>query len=72
MYLVTYKEFEEFLGNFEIPIVSELPTIVEFRDDNILKAKIELKSLNELKFAKSGNPIQKALNKYWIRGEEWN
>jgi hypothetical protein len=76
MYLVDYKIFNEFvtkseLGKNEIPIIRNLPAIIEYKRNGVIMAKIEVLSLNELKFLKNNNLIKRTINKYWIRGNEW-
>ena len=79
MYLVHYKIFNEFvtkngLKKNEPPIVEATPFILEYKRNGIMMAKIEMASVEEFKFLKkypkTFNP-NKAKNKYWIRGNEW-
>lgn len=79
MYLVDYKIFNEFvikngLDKNEPPIVEVTPFILEYKRNGVMLAKIEMASVEEFKFLKkypkTFNP-DKAKNKYWIRGNEW-
>lgn len=79
MYLVSYDVFNEFmakneLGKNEMPIVRNLPAIIEYKRNGVIMAKIEVLSLNELKYLKTkqaNTSIKNSINKYWIRGNEW-
>jgi len=79
MYLVDYKIFNEFvnkneLGKNEIPVIRNLPAIIEYKRNGVIMAKIEVLSLNELKFLKNktlNTSLKSTINKYWIRGNEW-
>lgn len=78
MYLVSFKEFNDFIIKKELdkepPIFEKEPFILEYKRNGIMMAKIEMSSIGEFKHLRnnklSGN-IGTTKNKYWIRGEEW-
>lgn len=77
MYLITYKEFTEFLQSESIAhgqaIITNTPCIVEFRRGEILKAKIEVvdKAVYKWNLKYGLKNFKDSKNKYWIRGKEW-
>ena len=79
MYHVNSEIFRTFLAhqNFclegYLPKPTAMPCIIEFRGENVIKAKVEVKNYNELRdLVKFGKPISSPVNKYWIRGNEWD
>jgi hypothetical protein len=75
MYLVTYKEYKDFLKEEKIDsrsIIDHAPCIIQFMRGNIIKAKIEVVDLAAFKWnEKYGlNIFHDSVNKYWIRGKE--
>jgi hypothetical protein len=76
MYLVSYKEFNDFLNSDNISrqaIITHTPCIVQFKRGDILKAKVEVVELSAYKWnEKYGlKTFKESKNKYWIRGKEW-
>jgi len=77
MYLVDFKTFRKFLkkkGQFDkpMPVINELPCILEYKDGDKLLGKVELINLEHFLFLiKYPNSQVESKNKYWIRGEEW-
>jgi hypothetical protein len=75
MYLVTSDVFLQFVKHEQLPTQIVFDTnqeIIEFKRNSILMAKVETKSIKELKMVlRSGAPGGKSVNKYWIRGDEW-
>ncbi len=79
MYLVDYNIFNKFITNKgladkQLPINSHNGSIIEYVNEGILIAKIEVYSFAELKFfrkyANKGGVVM-SKNKFWIRGNEW-
>lgn len=79
MYLVDYNIFKEFITNKgladqQLPVDSRDLSIIEYRQEGVLMAKIEVYSFSELTFLKKYAKKDAAIvskNKFWIRGNEW-
>lgn len=77
MYLVTYKEFVQYLKDEDIKqdkvVLTEIPCIVQYMRGDIVKAKIEVVEESAFKWnEKYGlKTFKESKNKYWIRGKEW-
>lgn len=88
MYLVDFDTFSKFIkakGFTDQVQASPVGSILEFRRDNVLYAKVEIYSFQQFNFLrKFGQNLSKKTlierrknrkkvneNKFWIRGEEW-
>ena len=78
MYLVKYPLFIQFVSknglDKDLPIIEQAPFILEYKRDGKMMAKVEMSSIEEFKFLKrypTTYDPKKSVNKYWIRGNEW-
>jgi hypothetical protein len=77
MYLVSFKEFKEFLDSeniqFEQTIITQTPCILLFKRGETTKGKVEVVDGSVFRWNNIHGltSFKESKNKYWIRGKEW-
>jgi hypothetical protein len=77
MYCVDIETFLKFIKIQEITLEGTYliglkgKSIVEYKNGDIVLAKVEANNVKELKSVILNRKIFNPLNKYWIRGAEW-
>lgn len=77
MYLVKPEIFKQFLDNEKVKQElqnkpNRIPCIIEFRRNQVILAKVEVMDYIEFeKVVKSQKVKTPTINKYWVRGKEW-